>query len=50
VPGLTANDFGKIDQYGSLFKSTYLVFGGGGATVDRYNNFQNALGTNPCPS
>ena len=50
VSGLTANDFGKIDQYGDLFKSTYLLFGGGGATVDRYNNFQNALGTNPCPA
>jgi len=50
VPGLTSNDFGKIDQYGALFKSTYLAFGGGGATVSRYNNFQNALGTNPCPS
>jgi hypothetical protein len=50
VPGLTANDFGKIDQYGDLFQSTYLLFGGGGATVDRYNNFQNDLGTNPCPA
>jgi hypothetical protein len=50
VPGLTANDYGKTGQYGALFKSTYLVFGGGGATTDRYNNFQNSLGINPCPA
>ena len=50
VPGLTANDFGGLPQYGTLLKTTYLAFGGGGATVDRYNNFQNALGTNPCPA
>jgi hypothetical protein len=50
VPGLTANDYGKINQYGPLYPSTYLVFGGHGATLTRFNNFQNALGTNPCPA
>jgi hypothetical protein len=50
VPGLTANDFGKINQYGPLYPLDYLVFGGHGAIITRYNNFQNALGTNPCPT
>jgi len=50
VPGLTANDFGKNAEYGTLYPQTYLRFGGGGSTLTRYNDFQNALGTNPCPS
>jgi hypothetical protein len=44
------NDFGQGAQYGSLLLSTYLAFGGGGATTQRYNNFQQALSTNPCPA
>jgi hypothetical protein len=48
VPGLTANDFGKTNQYGTLLPLQYLVFGGGGAITTRFNDFQNNLGTNPC--
>ena len=48
VPGLTANDFGKTAQYGKLLPLKYLVFGGGGATLTRFNDFQNNLGFNPC--
>jgi len=50
VPGLTANDFGKVSQYGTLFPQTYLIFGGGGATHPVINDFQQNLGTNPCPA
>ena len=46
----TTNDFGQIDQYGPLFLQTYLVFGGGGATTQRYNDFQGVMSTNPCPA
>jgi len=50
VPGQTANDFGGVSQYGTLFPQTYLVFGGGGATHTLIDDFQNNLGTNPCPA
>jgi hypothetical protein len=50
VPGQTANDFGGVSQYGTLFSQTYLVFGGGGATMHLFDVFQNRLGTNPCPT
>ncbi len=50
VPGLTAADFGKTSQYGSLLPLSYLVFGGGGATHLVINDFQKNLGFNPCPS
>ena len=50
VPGLTATDFGKVSQYGTLFPQTYLVFGGGGATHTVINDFQRNLGANPCPA
>jgi len=50
VPGLTATDFGKVSQYGTLFPQTYLIFGGGGATHTVINDFQQQLGTNPCPA
>jgi hypothetical protein len=49
VPGLTTNDFGKNAQYGSLLFLNYLVFGGGGATLVRTNDFQHIL-NNPCPN
>jgi hypothetical protein len=49
LPGATT-DFGKNAQYGSLLTSTYLAFGGGGATVDRINNFRQVFSTNPCPA
>jgi hypothetical protein len=48
VPGLTATDFGKVRQYGTLLPLVYLAFGGHGATVTRFNDFQNNLGLNPC--
>jgi hypothetical protein len=47
LPG--ANDFGRNAQYGSLLSSTYLIFGGGGATHDLINNFRQII-PNPCTS
>jgi hypothetical protein len=46
LPG-ASTDFGRNAQYGSLLTTTYLQFGGGGATVDRINNFRQIL-RNPC--
>ena len=48
--GLTSNDFAKNDQYGSLLSLTYLAFGGGGSTIQRYNDFRQVLSSNPCPA
>ena len=48
-PGVT-NDFGRNAQYGPLLQLTYLVFGGQGATLHRYNDFRNVLDSNPCPA
>jgi hypothetical protein len=45
LPG--ANNFGRNAQYGSLLPSTYLIFGGGGATHELINNFRQIL-PNPC--
>ena len=50
VPGQTANDFGGVSQYGTLFPQEFLLFGGGGATHTLIDDFQNNLGTNPCPA
>jgi hypothetical protein len=36
-------DFGRNAQYGSLLKTTSLAFGGGGATVQRFNDFRQIL-------
>jgi hypothetical protein len=47
TPGETAN-FARNAQYGTLLSSTYLRFGGGGSTVDRFNNFRQILSSNPC--
>jgi hypothetical protein len=47
LPGAT--NFGRNAQYGSLLTSTYLAFGGGGATIDRINNFRQII-SNPCPA
>jgi hypothetical protein len=44
----TTNDFGKNNQYGSLLQLTYLAFGGGGATLQRFNDFRQVLDKNPC--
>jgi hypothetical protein len=46
TPGETRN-FGRNAQYGSLLSSTYLAFGGGGSTVNRFNNFRDIV-ENPC--
>jgi hypothetical protein len=48
VPGLTANNFGGIFQYGTLLSLQYLVFGGHGATHDVINNYQQKFPNNPC--
>jgi len=48
-PGAT-NNFGRNGQYGPLLSLTYLVYGGHGATLQRYNDFRNVLGSNPCPA
>jgi hypothetical protein len=50
IPGLTANDFSKNNEYGPLVLLTYLAFGGGGATTQRYNDFRQVLSSNPCPA
>ena len=46
LPGATT-DFGRNAQYGTLLSSTYLAFGGGGSTVNFFNNFRQIL-PNPC--
>ncbi len=48
IPGVTSNDFGKNNQYGALLPLTYLAFGGGGATLQRFNDFRQILSSNPC--
>jgi len=50
IPGFTVNDFGKNSQYGSLLPLQYLVFGGGGALLTRFNDFRQVFGSNACPS
>jgi hypothetical protein len=47
IPGFTTNDFGKNAQYGPLLQLQYLSFGGGGATLLRYNDFRGTI-QNPC--
>jgi hypothetical protein len=44
----TTNDFGKNNQYGPLLQLTYLAFGGGGTTLQRFNDFRQILDKNPC--
>jgi hypothetical protein len=50
VPGLTARDFGGVSQYGSLLPLEYLVFGGHGATLTRFNDYRRIFPGNPCRS
>ncbi|MEN3306383.1 MAG: hypothetical protein V7603_2585, partial [Micromonosporaceae bacterium] len=50
VPGLTRNDYGRQNQYGTLYPQTYLVFGGGGATRVIFNDYHQNLPDNPCRS
>jgi hypothetical protein len=46
----TINNFGgnSTTEFGPLHGAYYYAFGGQGATLFRYNNFQQALPTNPC--
>jgi hypothetical protein len=48
LPGATT-DFGRNAQYGSVLSSTYLAFGGGGASTHFFNNFRQMM-PNPCPA
>jgi hypothetical protein len=43
VPGLTANEFGKVYRYGKLLPEQYLVFGGSAAITARFSDFQSTL-------
>jgi hypothetical protein len=43
------NSFGRNTQYGSLLSSSYLIFGGGGASHQLINNFRQIM-SNPCPA
>jgi hypothetical protein len=47
LPGSSGN-FGRNAQYGSLLSTTYLAFGGGGSTVNFFNNFRQIRSPNPC--
>jgi hypothetical protein len=49
LPG-TINNFGMNAQYGPELNTVYLAFGGGGATINRINNFRQVLSQNPCTS
>ena len=42
-----ANDFGRNAQYGPPLQSTYLKLGGGGSTVQFFNDFRQVM-PNPC--
>ncbi len=48
LPGATT-DFGSNAQYGTLLSNPYLAFGGGGAVIQRINNFRQII-SNPCPA
>ena len=50
TPPGTTTDFGKNAGYGSLLFSSYLIFGGGGASRVITNNFRNVFPSNPCPA
>jgi hypothetical protein len=47
IPG-TTNDFGRNAGYGNIIAPPYLLFGGGGKVVHRYNDFRNVFSANPC--
>ena len=46
---LATTNFGRNAQYGSLLSSSYLIFGGGGASHQLINNFRQIM-SNPCPA
>jgi hypothetical protein len=47
IPG-EINNFGQNNEYGALLQQSYTNVGGGGPTVERYNDFRNII-PNPCP-
>jgi hypothetical protein len=49
IPG-AASDFGAEAQWGPILSLEYLVFGGGGATHQQFNDYRNIFGSNPCPA
>ncbi len=50
VPGQTASDFGGVTQYGTLLPQQFLLFGGGGTLITKYDDYQQAFSNNPCPA
>ena len=48
IPG-SISDFGQNAEYGTLLNLNYTAFGGGGASVTRYNDFRQVISSNPCP-
>ena len=46
IPGVTTNDFGKNNQYGSLLQLTYT--GLGGTPIQLLEDFRQILDKNPC--
>jgi hypothetical protein len=44
----STNDFGQNAQYGPLLNANYILFGGGGSSVTRFNVFRKILSNNPC--
>jgi hypothetical protein len=48
IPGHTVNDFGQIDQCGSVLRPAYLLFGARGAATGRFKDFHNIARGNPC--
>jgi hypothetical protein len=51
-PYFTLNDFGKNQQYGSLFQTTFLLDPSGPSFHERtiFESFQNYQSSNPCPA
>jgi hypothetical protein len=48
IPGVTRQDFGKDNQYGSLLGLSYTTPGGGSETL--FTDFRHVLSHNPCPA
>jgi hypothetical protein len=46
IPGFTANDYGKVNQYGDLLHLQYIAAAGSPPDL-RYNDFRQVIG-NPC--
>ena len=48
LSGTTNNFGGSSQEFGPLYKLTYWAFGGHGATLQRYNDFNSGAKTNNC--